>query len=263
MFQKVVIADYVGPIADMGFRNAHLLTAVEAWGALLAYTLQIYFDFAGYSNMAIGLALIFNIRFPVNFNSPYQATSIIDFWRRWHMTLSQFLKDYLYIPLGGNRGGEILRYRNIMLTMLLGGLWHGAGWTFVIWGGYHGLLIVLNHGLQKIRITLPKFLLIGGTFFFVCYGWVFFRATDISQSWAMTRGLFGLQGIRFSNLTFLGRYNAFTIAFLCMIAWFWPNVEFWAKKIQPSAIWLLFFCLIFLADIFFLNRASTFLYFQF
>ena len=263
LFQKVVIADYVGPIANLGFLNAHLLSAIEAWGALLAYALQIYFDFAGYSNMAIGLALVFNIRFPVNFNSPYQATSIIDFWRRWHMTLSQFLRDYLYIPLGGNRGGELLRYRNIMMTMLLGGLWHGAGWTFVFWGGYHGLLIVLNHGIQKFKVAFPKFLSILITFFFVCYGWVFFKATDIGQARAMTRGLFGLQGVRFTNFPFLRRYDLFAIAFLCLIAWFCPNVEFWVKKIRPSVLWLLLFVLVFLADILFLNRASAFLYFQF
>lgn len=263
LFQKVVIADYVGPIANMGFLNAHFLSLIEAWGALLAYALQIYFDFAGYSNMAIGLALIFNIRFPINFNSPYQATSIIDFWRRWHMTLSQFLRDYLYIPLGGNRGGQFSRYRNIMLTMLLGGLWHGAGWTFVIWGGYHGLLIVLNHGIQKIRITLPKFLSILITFFFVCYGWVFFKSADLGQAWAMTRGLFGFQGVRFSNFPFLLRYDLFVIVFLCLIAWCWPNVEFWVKKIKPSLFWLLFFVLVFIIDILYLNRASAFLYFQF
>ncbi len=122
-----------------------------AWGSALAYTCQLYFDFSGYSDMAIGAARCFGIRFPANFNSPYKAGSIIEFWRRWHMTLSRFLRDYLYIPLGGNRRGALRRYANLMLTMLLGGLWHGAAWTFVIWGGLHGLYLMVNHAWAKLR----------------------------------------------------------------------------------------------------------------
>jgi alginate O-acetyltransferase complex protein AlgI len=133
----------------------------------------------------------------------------------------------------------------------------------VIWGGYHGLLIVFNHGIQKFRFKLPNFLSILITFFFVCYGWVFFKAADLGQALAMTRGLFGLRGIRFSNLPFVRRYDLLVIVFLCLIAWFWPNLEFWAKKIRPSALWLLLFVLVFWTDILFLNRASAFLYFQF
>jgi D-alanyl-lipoteichoic acid acyltransferase DltB (MBOAT superfamily) len=121
------------------------LTLFEAWGGALAYTFQLYFDFSGYSDMAIGLSRLFGIRLPLNFDSPYKATNIIDFWRRWHMTLSRFLRDYLYLPLGGNRKGKVRRYANLMVTMLLGGLWHGAGWTFVIWGGLHGFYLIVNH----------------------------------------------------------------------------------------------------------------------
>lgn len=263
LFQKVVIADYVGPIAHTGFLNAHLLSFIEAWAALLAYAMQIYFDFAGYSNMAIGLALIFNIQFPVNFNSPYQAASIIEFWQRWHMTLSRFLRDYLYIPLGGNRRGELLRYRNILVTMLLGGLWHGAGWTFILWGVYHGLLIVWNHIAQKLRLSLPRFFSMLLTFLFVCYGWVLFKAVDLVQAWAMTRGLFGLQGLRFSDLPFVWKHDIVIIALLCLGAWFWPNVEFWVKKIRPNAFWLFVFLALFIMNLLFLNRTSIFLYFQF
>src|SRR6185295_4237272 len=118
------------------------------WGGALAYTFQLYFDFSGYSDMAIGLSRMFGVRLPLNFDSPYKAVNIIDFWRRWHMTLSRFLRDYLYFPLGGNRRGKARRYLNLMITMLLGGLWHGAGWTFVIWGGLHGLYLVINHAWQ-------------------------------------------------------------------------------------------------------------------
>lgn len=145
LFKKVVIADSVALWATPAFDEASVLTFFEAWGAALAYTFQLYFDFSGYSEMAIGLGLMFNIRLPVNFMSPYKANSIIDFWRRWHMTLSAFLKDYLYIPLGGNRKGKERKYVNLFVTMVLGGIWHGAGWTFVIWGMLHGLYNVINH----------------------------------------------------------------------------------------------------------------------
>ena len=134
----------------------HALTVIEAWGGALAYTLQLYFDFSGYSDMAIGLSKMFNVDLPLNFNSPYKATSIIDFWRRWHMTLSRFLRDYLYVRLGGNRKGPVRRYVNLLVTMLLGGLWHGAGWTFVVWGGVHGVLLVINHGWRNLRSRLAR-----------------------------------------------------------------------------------------------------------
>ena len=148
LFKKVVIADNLAQFVTPVF--AHLdagggVTTQWAWLSTLAYTLQIYFDFSGYSDMAVGLALLFGIRLPVNFRSPYKATSIIEFWRRWHITLSRFLRDYLYIPLGGNRLGEQRRYQNLLVTMLLGGLWHGAAWNFVIWGGLHGIYLCINH----------------------------------------------------------------------------------------------------------------------
>ena len=147
--KKVLIADSLGGFADPMF-NAVTAgvdpTLFEAWGVTLAYTFQIYFDFSGYSDMAIGLGAMFGLRLPINFNSPYKATSIIDFWRRWHMTLSRFLRDYLYIPLGGSRRNVPGRYVNLMIVMLLGGLWHGAGWTFILWGGVHGIYLVINHG---------------------------------------------------------------------------------------------------------------------
>src|SRR6195952_4224997 len=155
VFKKVVIADNLAQFVTPVF--AHLdagggVTTEWAWLSTLAYTLQIYFDFSGYSDMAVGLALLFGIRLPVNFRSPYKATSIIEFWRRWHITLSRFLRDYLYIPLGGNRLGEIRRYLNLLVTMLLGGLWHGAGWNFLIWGGLHGLYLCINHVWQAWRV---------------------------------------------------------------------------------------------------------------
>ena len=160
----------------------------QAWIGALAYTFQLYFDFSGYSDMAIGISLMFGIFLPLNFNSPYKATSIIDFWRRWHMTLSQFLRDYLYIPLGGNRHGRALRYVNLMITMLLGGLWHGAAWTFVVWGALHGAYLCINHawnnyGPERSAALCarwpisPRLML---TFLPVVVAWVFFRADSMS-----------------------------------------------------------------------------------
>ena len=135
LFKKVVIADNLSPWVDKAFSNVDSLTFIEAWAGAISYTFQLYFDFSGYSEMAVGLGLMFNLRFPLNFNSPYQARSIIDFWRRWHMTLGLWVKDYLYIPMGGNRHGEWKKMRNLLVSMLIIGLWHGAGWTFVLWGG--------------------------------------------------------------------------------------------------------------------------------
>ncbi len=205
LFKKVVIADNLAQFVSPVF--AHLdaggnVTMSWAWLSTLAYTLQIYFDFSGYSDMAIGLALLFGIRLPVNFRSPYKAASIIDFWRRWHITLSRFLRDYLYIPLGGNRRGEPRRYLNLMLTMLLGGLWHGAGWNFLIWGGLHGVYLSVNHLWQKWRGAakapaadhLAAVISWALTFFAVVIAWVFFRAKTAAGAWAMLGALFGFGG---------------------------------------------------------------------
>ena len=181
--KKVLVADALSPHANSLFdaaRDRVLLTFFEAWLAALLYSFQIYFDFSGYSDMAIGLSLIVGIRLPINFNSPYKAVSIIEFWRRWHITLSRFLRDYLYIPLGGNRHGSARRYVNLMITMTLGGVWHGAGWTFLAWGLLHGLYLLINHWWHSAenRPVIPP--LISGciTFIAVTFAWVFFRAAD-------------------------------------------------------------------------------------
>ena len=163
LFKKVVLADNVARFVEPAFKAAAAGTPVglaDAWIGTISYALQIYFDFSGYSDMAIGLALMMGIRFPLNFNSPYKAASLIDFWRRWHMTLSRFLRDYLYIPLGGGRRGEAQRYLNLMVTMLLGGLWHGASWNFFVWGALHGSGLAVNHLWRSVAtrlgITLPR-----------------------------------------------------------------------------------------------------------
>lgn len=190
--KKTLVADELTLFADPVFSAADAglqVSFIEAWGGVLAYTYQIYFDFSGYSDMAIGLARLFGIRLPLNFHSPYKACSIIEFWRLWHMTLSRFLRDYLYIPLGGNRGGALMRSRNLMVVMLLGGLWHGAGWTFVIWGGLHGLYLIVNAVWRGIipAARSPVYTLAAWTltFFCVTVAWVFFRAETLTGAWTL------------------------------------------------------------------------------
>ncbi|MGI0489261.1 MBOAT family O-acyltransferase [Pantanalinema rosaneae CENA516] len=215
LFKKVVLADGVAPYANQVFTAAShqdvSLTLFEAWLGALAYTLQLYFDFSGYSDMAIGIAKLFGIQLPINFNSPYKSLSIIEFWRRWHITLSNFLRDYLYIPLGGNRKGEIRRNINLMITMLLGGLWHGAGWSFVLWGGLNGVYLLINHQWRSYRQRIwgqdlnpspywSRFLSGLITFIAVVIGWVFFRARDMHTAWIMLQGMVRVQGLDFTDL---------------------------------------------------------------
>ena len=209
LFKKAVLADGIAVYANPVFSAAEAgqtIAFFEAWAGALAYTFQLYFDFSGYSDMALGAARMFGILLPVNFNSPYKATNIIEFWRRWHITLSRFLRDYLYIELGGNRKGRYRRYVNLMSTMLLGGLWHGAGWTFVAWGALHGFYLVINHGWHALRRTMN-----GGavqqstglgrragqllTFVAVVVGWVFFRAPTLDSALRILEGMAGLNGV--------------------------------------------------------------------
>jgi alginate O-acetyltransferase complex protein AlgI len=228
LFKKTCLADAIQPLVAPAF-GANYPSFDQAWIGALAYTFQLYFDFSGYSDMAIGISLMFGIFLPLNFNSPYKATSIIDFWRRWHMTLSQFLRDYLYIPLGGNRHGRVLRYVNLMITMLLGGLWHGAAWTFVVWGALHGAYLCVNHAWSNYGPTVaPRFARLGNaiafvlTFVSVVVAWVFFRADSISSATFVLSRMADPSNIVFghgemANATFIAVYAA--------IAWFAPNTQ--------------------------------------
>ncbi|PCI01191.1 MAG: membrane-bound O-acyltransferase family protein [Alphaproteobacteria bacterium] len=207
LFKKLVIADEIATYATPVFNAADAggdVYFIEAWIGALSYTFQLYFDFSGYSDMAIGLARIFGIQLPLNFFSPYKSASIIDFWRRWHITLSHFLRDYLYIPLGGNRKGTMRRYTNLLTTMILGGLWHGAGWNFIIWGALHGLYLMINNGWRSFCLALSikpfagllgQIIAIGITFISVVFSWVFFRATTLDGALSMCKSMLGLNGI--------------------------------------------------------------------
>lgn len=195
LFKKVVIADRLSMWANTGFGGDAPLNMLSAWYTSLSYTFQIYFDFSGYTDMALGASLMFNIKLPINFNSPYKALNIQDFWRRWHITLSRFLRDYIYIPLGGNKSGPNVTYVNLMVTFLLGGLWHGAGWTFILWGGLHGTAIVVHRIWHGHNIRMPKPLAWLLTFNFVNIAWVFFRAKTMQDAHRVLAGMFGLNGL--------------------------------------------------------------------
>lgn len=199
LFKKVFIADTFAEWANQGFDSANALSFFDAWGASLSYTMQLYYDFSGYSDMAIGASLILNIPLPINFNSPYKALDIQDFWRRWHMTLSRWLRDYLYIPLGGNRNGSFFTGFNLFITFLLGGLWHGASWNFVIWGALHGSAVVIHRGWQAIGCRMPRFMAWAITFMFVNLAWVFFRAKTLPDSIKIINAMADIDSAGFSE----------------------------------------------------------------
>ena len=262
LVKKIAGADKVADYSDSLFTAVAAganPTMQEAWFGTIAYSLQIYFDFSGYSDMAIGIARVFGIVLPLNFFSPYQATSIIDFWRRWHITLSRFLRDYLYIPLGGGRVIKARRYANLMITMVLGGLWHGAAWTFVVWGGLHGAYLVINHLWRwlKTRLGWRKE---GGilarcgsallTFVAVSIAWVFFRAETFPQAWTVLTAMFdpGHLAMTIEGLSFVGTEtfaeadisripksaNLETLLLFLAIVWFLPNTSQIMGQFQPA-----------------------------
>jgi len=258
--KKVLLADtaalYASPLFDAVAAGAHP-DVLAAWGSALAYTAQLYFDFSGYSDMAIGGGLLFGIRLPLNFASPYKAGSIIEFWHRWHITLSRFLREYLYIPLGGNRKGLSRRYVNLLITMLLGGLWHGAGWTFVVWGALHGFYLVVNHLWRALRQHFgggPETSMGLGrrmgqliTFVAVVVAWVVFRSEDIGTAVRMLLAMIGNNGLELpASLADhwpglpVARGPVDTAAALLVsaallaIAWFAPNTQELTGYVGPE-----------------------------
>jgi D-alanyl-lipoteichoic acid acyltransferase DltB (MBOAT superfamily) len=194
LFKKVVIADTFALWVKEGF-DAQMLSFLDAWATSLSYTFQLYFDFSAYTDMAIGIALLFNIKLPINFNSPYKALSIQDFWRRWHITLSRFLKEYVYIPLGGNRSGTFSTYLNLLSTFILAGIWHGAGWTFVFWGFLHGIALVIHRLWKIFDIPMPKILAWFITFNFINASWVFFRAENWEDATRVLSSMLSMENL--------------------------------------------------------------------
>jgi D-alanyl-lipoteichoic acid acyltransferase DltB (MBOAT superfamily) len=210
LFKKIVIADSLAPWTDAGYAAAGELSLINAWCVTLCYTFQIYFDFSGYTDMALGAAKLFNISLPVNFRSPYKATSIQDFWNRWHITLSRWLKNYIYIPLGGNRAHNARTYLNILIVFLVSGVWHGAGWTFIVWGLLHGAAFACHRLWKSTRIQLNDVLSLFLTFMFVHIAWIFFRADSIQDALHLCKALYGGNGIEsFGKISVLCDYLGF------------------------------------------------------
>lgn len=288
--KKVLVADSISDMADAAFNAAAggAVGPAHAWEGAIAYALQIYFDFSGYSDMAVGISLLFGIRLPFNFDSPYQSTSIVDFWRRWHMTLSRFLRDYLYIALGGNRRGKARRYVNLFVTMVLGGLWHGAAWTFVIWGALHGAFLVVNHlwnakvrkGRPPSRWSMPLRWLL--TFLCVMVAWVVFRADSMTTAMHLYKGMLGLNG---TELTAFTEFNIpyrkpeffqtlLVGLFICLALPPTITLQRWVPQVQRlvqrpqlsrvATVAIALFCVVLLGlSISKLGTYSPFLYFQF
>ncbi|WP_297576413.1 MBOAT family O-acyltransferase [uncultured Campylobacter sp.] len=286
LFKKVVVADQFAIWANAGFDSADVLNFFEAWATSLSYSFQLYFDFSGYCDMAIGGALLFNIKLPINFYSPYKSLNIQDFWRKWHITLGRFLHKYLYIPLGGNRCPKWKNYLNLMIVFVLGGIWHGAGWGFIIWGALHGVASAIFRFYRdiatKFNITMPKIIAWFITFNFVNLTWIFFRANSLEDALKVLKGMIGLNGIalphyfeRFSMLKNLGfdfiywlqningDYNTYLwIVFGFVIALFCKNsIELTNQKFSYKNAF--FAAFVFAFAVLNLNKVSVFLYFNF
>ncbi len=275
LLKKLLIADLVAPIADFAFNPATELNTPTAWIGILAYTIQIYFDFSAYSDMAIGLGLMFGIRFRENFNHPYSSVSLTDFWRRWHMSLSSWFRDYVYIPLGGNRHGNFETYRNLFLVFLLTGFWHGAGWTFILWGVYHGAFLMVERAVftQKMRFNGPYIMRFIYVIPFVMIGWVLFRSSDIHHAISYIGQVFAFSGTELHPRLIVETIPLSMIALILgSLSFLMPSSKSFGvfmHQTLPQTRYLAFYgCYVFLAllvsfSLVFSAGYSPFLYFQF
>ncbi|AHZ84207.1 Peptidoglycan O-acetyltransferase [Bdellovibrio bacteriovorus] len=265
--KKMMIADRIAAVVDPLVMNMAGASTAEAWIAMIGYTMQLYFDFSGYSDMAVGLGLMMNIQFPQNFNSPYKSLSITEFWQRWHITLSSWLKDYLYISLGGNRAGVLKTYRNLFLTMAIGGLWHGANWTYLVWGCFHGGILAIerlfkDRGWKGVGNKYVKWTF---TFFLVCVGWVFFRAHSVDQALFWLQKVFMLNGdinwdITLIPLKHKDRFFA-ALGVGILVAFLAKNT--WEREFKPTLWRAALMALMFVVCLMYMGEESPFLYFQF
>lgn len=275
LFKKIVIADTLALYVSNGF-SLENIGFVASWVTSLAYTLQIYFDFSGYSDMAIGLGKMFNIDLPINFNSPYKSASIKEFWGRWHITLGRALANFIYYPLGGNRKGKLKTYRNLLITFFVSGLWHGASWTFVIWGGFHGLFNILGRVLKNILDKIPHCIRVFITFLIVNALWVLFRAPSFEKAKAILKGMIDIKNISIYQINTIFYDGIFSFPLVLNIAMLlcifivlfviifcFDNSNEYAEKFEPNNLNLFTSVVLFLICIVHLSRVSTFIYFNF
>ncbi len=277
LFKKIVIADYFSSIVNSGFDSYQNLTLIDSWKTSLSYTAQLYFDFSGYSDMAIGSALMFNIKIPFNFNQPYKSCNIREFWQRWHITLSNFLKSYVYIPLGGNRVGKFRIYANLMMVFLISGLWHGAGWTFIFWGLLHGSAICIHHFYDRLKLRMNRIVAWFITFNFINISWVFFRSENFIQATTIVKKMVGininntgfienwydfLQFIRFNKVEYLVLATSLFLAYklLPIIA---KDSEQLIKKFRINNNFKFITICLLAVSILSYHKTSEFLYFNF
>ena len=275
LFKKIVIANTIALWVDNGYSSAGDMNFIATWVVILTYTLQIYFDFSGYSDMAVGIAKMFNINLPYNFNSPYKANSVREFWRRWHITLSRFLTNYIYIPLGGSRKGKIRTYINTLITFLVSGLWHGAAWTYVVWGGLHGIAIIIERVFDKVITKIPVVIRKIGTFIFISITWVFFRAENWEQVKNIFSGLvnFNVNISEIGNLAYDGIFSfpaILNVAYITVILIALLYVIFKCKNSNEKYEQfkftnknIIFIIILFIISVIHLNKVSTFIYFNF
>lgn len=280
LFKKVVIADNLSLLVNSGYQSYNLLTFIESWTISIMYSLQLYYDFSGYCDMAIGLALLFNVKLPINFNSPYKARNIQDFWRRWHITLGSFLKDFVYIPLGGSRGTLFYTSRNLLLCFIICGIWHGAGFTFIVWGIMHGVGLVVHRLWLLTGFNLPRVASVIITFLFVNLSWVLFRSENLNQAFIILRSMFDITEItlpikliNFFEISFF-RYQEFAstidndyfiliVPFLLIFTLLCKNSNYYLSNFSPNRTNLIFVFLLFITSILSIGRVSEFIYYNF
>jgi alginate O-acetyltransferase complex protein AlgI len=262
--KKIFFADMIAERINPLLAQYESLGFLGAWSAMLGYAFQIYFDFSGYSDMAVGLGYLLGFRFPINFNSPYKSANISDFWNRWHITLSHWLRDYLYIPIGGNRKGRLATLRNLAITMFLGGLWHGAAWTFVIWGLYHGVLLIAHNLMRTAGLTSRHYSLNRAvTFLCVIVGWVFFRSNTFGMAWHILSSMVGLNGFEAVSLIRHQLGIKLLGMLVVMLVWVWYVPNTWEIEFRKYRIPAIVPALMLLLCVLWMDKESPFLYFQF
>jgi alginate O-acetyltransferase complex protein AlgI len=269
--KKTLLADNLSGSVSLIFDDSQPLVFLESWLGALAYTLQLYFDFSGYSDMAMGASLMLNIELPQNFESPYRSPNITEFWRRWHMTLSRWLRDYIYIPLGGSRGGVGSTYRNLFITFLVGGIWHGAGFTFLLWGTAHGLALIAHKDFSRRGWKIPLIPAIAATFVFNIFCWVLFRAKSLESAGRVFSGMLGLNGLNwakhhgFPSFVRLYPFTIFFCALGCLLVFFMPNSLELTRRFKPNWRWAVALAALLALGLISANTmiSAEFLYFDF